>query len=82
VEDGPGEIAGRVVQALEAFDASVAALPWRVADSVLVALGSSAGEHPDLARTIAAGFRADVTRAVESSVRRALLGIGRSGGPA
>lgn len=77
VATGPGEIAERVVQALEAADESVATLSARVADKVLVALGSSAAEHEDLARMLARWFRLDMTGAVESTVQRALLSLGR-----
>jgi len=65
------------VQALEAADAPVASLPQRVASGVLVALGSSAAEHEDLARTLAGLFRSDVVSAVEATVTRALLSLGR-----
>jgi hypothetical protein len=68
------------VHALEAADASVAGLPARVADAVLVALGSSAAEHDDLARMLAGHFRLDLTGAVESTVHRALLRLGRRTG--
>jgi hypothetical protein len=77
VATGPGEIAERVVQALEAADESVAGLPARVADKVLVVLGSSAAEHEGLARMLARWFRLDMTGAVESTVQRALLSLGR-----
>jgi len=80
METGPGEIAERVVRRLESADAPVAALPERVADAVLVALGSSAVEHEDLARMLAAEFRSDLMRAVESTVHRALLRLGRQPG--
>jgi hypothetical protein len=73
---GPGQVAEKVVRSLDAPGLPVASVPARVADAVLVALGSSAAEHPDLAGMLAAEFRADVTRAVEASVHRALLGIG------
>jgi hypothetical protein len=76
VADGPGEVAERVVQALEAADGSVAGLPASVAGMVLVALGSSAGDHEDLAAMLAGLFRADLVGAVESVVRRALLSLG------
>jgi hypothetical protein len=73
---GRGEIAQRVWQSLEATDASVAGLPPRIADSVLVALGSGASEHEDLARELAREFRAHLVFAVEATVHRALLGLG------
>jgi hypothetical protein len=78
VEAGPSQIAERVLQALEAADASVAELPGRVAGAVLVALGSSAPEQEDLARQIARPFRDDVLSAVEATVHRALLRLGKS----
>jgi len=53
VAPGPSQVAERVVEALEATDASVAGLPGRMAAAVLVALGSSAAEHEQLARDIA-----------------------------
>jgi hypothetical protein len=76
---GRGEIAQRVWQALEAADVSVAGLPGRVADSVLVALGSGAAEHGELAAELAGEFRSHLVFAVEATVHRALLGLG--GGP-
>lgn len=75
---GPSQIAERVLQALEAADASVAGLPGRVAGAVLVAMGSSAAEQEDLARQIARLFRDDVLSAVEATVHRALLRLGKS----
>lgn len=74
---GRGEIAQRVWQALEASDESVASLPARVADSVLVALGSGAAEHEELAAGLAREFRGHLVFAVEAAVHRALLGLGR-----
>ena len=74
---GRAEVAERVVQALEAADASVAGLPARVAESVLVALGSSIAENEDLARTLAGLYRSGVLNAVEATVTRALLSLGR-----
>lgn len=71
------EIAERVVQALEAADATVANLPLRVAGSVLIALGSSSAEHEDLARTLAGLYRSSMLSAVEATVTRALLSLGR-----
>jgi sirohydrochlorin ferrochelatase len=71
------EVAERVVQALEAADAAVASLPQRVAGAVLVALGSSPAENEDLARTLAGLFRSGVVSAVEATVTRALLSLGR-----
>ena len=53
METGPSQIAERVLQALEAADASVAWLPGKVAGVVLVALGSSAAEQEELALQIA-----------------------------
>jgi len=78
VAAGPSQIAERVLQALEAADAPVAALPGRVAGAVLVALGSSAAEHEELARQIARLFRDDMLGAVEATVHRALLRLGKS----
>ncbi len=78
VASGPSQIAERVLQALEAADASVAGLPGRVAGAVLVAMGSSAAEQEDLARQIARLFRDDVLSAVEATVHRALLRLGKS----
>jgi hypothetical protein len=78
VAAGPSQIAERVLQALEAADASVAGLPGRVAGAVLVALGSSAAEHEELARQIARLFRDDMLNAVEATVHRALLRLGNS----
>jgi hypothetical protein len=43
---------------------------------VLAALGSSAEQHADLARKLAALFRADLVIAVQSTVHRALLSPG------
>jgi len=77
---GRGEIAERVWQSLEAADQAVALLPSAVAGAVLVALGSTAGEHEDLARVLAARFRSDMVSAVEATVSRALLSLGRPGG--
>ena len=73
LETGPSQIAERVLEALEAADASVAGLPGKVAGVVLVALGSSAVEHEELARQIARLFRDDLLCAVEATVHRALL---------
>ncbi len=70
---GPSQIAERVLQALEAADASVAGMPGRVAGAVLVALGSSAAEQEELARQIARLFRDDMLSAVEATVNQALL---------
>ena len=78
VASGPSQIAERVLQALEAADASVAGLPGRVAGAVLVAMGSSAAEQEDLARQIARLFRDDVLSAVEATAHRALLRLGKS----
>jgi hypothetical protein len=78
VASGPSQIAERVLQALETADASVAGLPGRVAGAVLVAMGSSAAEQEDLARQIARLFRDDVLSAVEATVHRALLLLGKS----
>ena len=75
---GPSQIAERVMQALEAADASVAGLPGRVAGVVLVALGSSAAEQEELARQIARLFRDDMLSAVEATVHQALLRLGQS----
>ena len=81
VTTGAGEIDERVVQALEVADNSMAGLPGKVAGLVLIALGSSAGECEDLARSLAGLFRQDLVAAVESTVNRALLQIGhRPGG--
>lgn len=80
METGPAEVAERVVRRLEAAHGPVAALPARVADAVLVALGSSAAEHEDLAPMLAQQFRSDLTGAVESTVHRALLNLGRRRG--
>jgi hypothetical protein len=77
---GARRIAERVVGGLEAADPAIAALPSQVADTVLVALGSSTAEREDLARTLARQFRMDVTTAVESSVHRALQGLGHPQG--
>ena len=74
---GPSEISERVLQALEAADASVAGLPGKVAGVVLVALGSSAAEQEELAREIARLFRDDMLSAVEAMVHRALLSLGK-----
>jgi hypothetical protein len=73
---GRGEVAQRVWQALEASDESLAGLPARVADSVLVALGSGAAEHEVLAAGLAREFRSHMVFAVEAAVHRAMLGIG------
>jgi hypothetical protein len=43
---------------------------------VLIALGSSAGEREDLARSLAGLFRSDLIAAVDSTVHRALLQMG------
>jgi hypothetical protein len=75
---GPSQIAERVLQALEAADASVAGLPGRVAGVVLVALGSSAAEEQELARQIARLFHDDMLSAVEATVHRVLVRIGKS----
>ncbi len=75
---GPGEIAERVMQALEAADVSVAGLPGKVAGVVLMALGSSAAEHEELARQIARLFRDEMLSAVEATVHRALLRLGQN----
>jgi hypothetical protein len=75
---GRGEVAQRAWQALEAADESVAGLPARVADSVLVALGSGAAEHEVLAAELAREFRRHLVFAVEAAVHRALLGLGGS----
>lgn len=71
------EVAERVVQALEAADATVATLPRRVAEAVLTALGSSAAEDEDLALTLAGLYRSGMLSAVEATVTRALLSLGR-----
>lgn len=73
---GPGEIAERVVQALEVADDSMAGLPAKVAGLVLIALGSSAAEYEELAHGLAGLFRSDLVAAVEATVQRALLQIG------
>jgi hypothetical protein len=77
---GRGEIAQRVWQAIETTDESVAGLPARVADAVLVALGSSAAEHEGLARELAQHFRSHMVYGVEATVHRALLGLGKRPG--
>lgn len=69
---GPGEIAERIVQALEVADDSMAGLPAKVAGLVLIALGSSPGEREDLASSLARLFHSDLIAAVESSVDMAL----------
>ena len=74
---GPSQIAERIMQALEATDASVAGLPGKVAGVVLVALGSSAAEQEELARQIARLFRDDMLSAVEATVHRALFRLGK-----
>jgi hypothetical protein len=78
--DGASQIAERIVQALEAADESLAGLPAKVADRVLIALGSSAAEHEGLARSLAQLFRSDLLTAVEATVHRALLQIGKRPG--
>ena len=78
METGPSQIAERVLQALEAADASVAGLPGKVAGVVLVALGSSAAEQQELAHQIARLFRDDMLSAVEATVHRALVRLGAS----
>jgi hypothetical protein len=45
---------------------------------VLVALGSSAAEQQELARQIARLFRDNMLSAVEATVHRALLRLGKS----
>jgi hypothetical protein len=75
-----GQIAERIVQALEAADESLAGLPAKVAGCVLIALGSSAAEHEDLARSLAQLFRSDLLTAVESTVHRTILQIGKRTG--
>jgi hypothetical protein len=72
---GRGEIAQRVWQSLEAADESVAGLPARVADSVLVALGPGAAGHEELAEELARQFRSHLVFAVEATVHRALLSL-------
>ena len=74
---GSAEVAERVVQALEAANPTVAGLPLRVAGSVLMALGSSTAENEDLARALAGLFRSHMVTAVEATVTRALLSLGR-----
>jgi len=74
---GPSQIAERVVQAMEAADKSMAGLPAKVAADVLIALGSSAAEHEDVASLLARLFRSDLVTAVEATVHRALLQLGR-----
>jgi hypothetical protein len=77
---GRGEIAQRVWQAIEAGDEAVAGLPVRVADAVLVALGSSAAEQEELTRELARQFRSHMVFAVEATAHRALLSLrGRPG---
>jgi hypothetical protein len=61
---GRSDIAQRVWQALEAAHESVAGLPVRVADAVLVALGSSAAEHEELVRDLTRQFRSHMIYAV------------------
>ena len=78
METGPSQIAERVLQALEAADASVAGLPAKVAGAVLVALGSSAAEQEELARQIARLFRNDMLGAVEATVHRVLVRLGKT----
>jgi hypothetical protein len=78
LETGPSQIAERVMQALEAADASVAGLPGRVAGVVLVALGSSAAEQQELARQITRLFRDDMLSAIEATVHLAVLRLGAS----
>jgi hypothetical protein len=80
VVPGRGEVAARVWEALEASDESVAGLPDRVADSVLVALGSAAAENEMLAAGLAREFRRHMVFAVEAAVHRALLGLGQRDG--
>ena len=75
---GPSQIAERVLQALEAADASVAGLPGKVAGVVLVALGSSAVEQEELARQLARLFHDDMLGAIEATVHRALLRLVKS----
>ncbi len=77
MSDGPGEIAERVMQALEAADDSVAGLPARVAGCVLIALGSSPGERVDVARQLAGEFRLALVAAVKSTVQKAFLEISK-----
>jgi hypothetical protein len=73
---GRTEIAERVWQALEAADEAAAGLPARVAGAVLVALGSGAAEHEELAGELARQFRSHMVYAVEATVHRALLSLG------
>ena len=77
MSDGPGEIAERVIQALEAADDSVAGLPARVAGCVLIALGSSPDERADVARQLAGEFRSELVAAVKSTVQKAFLEISK-----
>jgi hypothetical protein len=78
---GRSEIAQRVWQAIEAADESVAGLPARVADAVLVALGSSAAEHEELTRDLTRQFRSHMIYAVEATVHRVLIHLGIPGQP-
>ncbi len=73
---GPSQIAERVLQALEAADASVGGLPRKVAGALLVALRSSGAEQEELARQIARLFPEDLLAAAEATVNRALLDLG------
>jgi hypothetical protein len=70
------------MEALEAADETVAGLPARVADAVLVALGSAAAEHQELALEMARQFRSQRVHAVEVTVHLALLSLGRRPSPA
>jgi hypothetical protein len=73
---GRSEISQRVWQALVAADEGVAGLPLRVADAVLVALGSSAAEHEELTRELTRNFQAHMVFGVEATVHRALISLG------
>jgi hypothetical protein len=75
---GPSQIAERVLQALEAANASVAGLPGMVANLVLVALGSSAAEQEELAPQMARLLRDDTLAAIEATVHQAVLRLGTS----
>jgi hypothetical protein len=78
---GRSEIAQRVWQVIETTDESVAGLPARVADAVLAALGSSAAEHEELMPDLTRQFRSHMIYAVEATVHRVLLHLGKPGGP-
>jgi hypothetical protein len=78
---GRSEVAQRVWQAIEATDESVAGLPVKVADAVLVALGSSAAEHEQLMHDLTRQFRSHLIYAVEAIVHRVLIHLGKPGQP-